>query len=76
MFISLAVVAQSNGEVRLAREGLATGSYTAGRVQVYFTAQWGNICDDGFGMIEAHVICHQLGHDGATSYSTASRRDQ
>ena len=64
-------IGQSNGEVRLAVDGLATGEYTSGRVQVYYKGQWSNICSSGFSKTEANVICHQLGHDGANNFSTA-----
>lgn len=30
------------------------------------------VCDDGFGMEEAQVACRQLGHQGATGYSTVT----
>ena len=73
LFLSktLLFIGQSNGEVRLAVDGLATGEYTSGRVQVYYKGQWSNICSSGFGKTEAHVICHQLGYDGANNFSTA-----
>ena len=68
----LLVLGQSNGEVRLAVNGLATGEYTSGRVQVYYKGQWSNICSTGFGSYEANVICHQLGYDGADNHSFAA----
>ena len=64
---------QSNGPVRLWRNGLSSSAYTFGRVQVFFNSQWGNICDDAsFRLTEATVICHQLGYTGAISFSRAS----
>ena len=63
---------QSNGPIRLWRNGVPSATHTFGRVQVYFNSQWGNICDDAsFGLTEATVICHQLEYTGASSYSRA-----
>ena len=35
-----------------------------GRVDVYINNQWGSICDDSWGDIEAAVVCRQLGWAG------------
>ena len=55
--------------MRLLNDGSTSLYNTAGRVQVWYGGQWGNICDDfSFGSNEANVICHQLGWSGATSF--------
>ncbi|KAK6194751.1 hypothetical protein SNE40_000318 [Patella caerulea] len=36
-------------------------STTNGRVEIMYNNVWGTICDDGFRINEAKVLCHQLG---------------
>ncbi|XP_018303194.1 uncharacterized protein [Mycetomoellerius zeteki] len=40
----------------------ANNSYE-GRIEVKILGHWGQVCDDGFGMINADVICKELGFD-------------
>ncbi|XP_011881077.1 PREDICTED: uncharacterized protein LOC105569323 isoform X2 [Vollenhovia emeryi] len=46
-------------DIRLAG---ANNSYE-GRIEVKILEHWGQVCDDGFGMINADVICKELGFD-------------
>ena len=62
----------SVGAIRLLNSGSTSLYNTAGRVQVWYGGQWGNICHRNayFGYDEADVVCHQLGWSGSSSYST------
>ena len=62
----------TNGVVRLFRNGVTSSLHHFGIVEIQYNGQWGNICDDyDYDQYEADVICHQLGYTGATSYSRA-----
>lgn len=37
-----------------------------GRLQVYYTGQWGGVCGGGWGYNEGAVACKQLGYGGIT----------
>ena len=66
---------QSNGELRLLRDGQTSYTFTSGRLQIYLDGRWGNICDTGFEMTEATVACQQLTYDRALSFGS-SQNDQ
>ena len=62
---------QNSGDLRLvARNGQTSPSLTAGRLEVYYSGQWGTVCDNQFGVFEASTACGQLGfQDGYLHYT-------
>ncbi|XP_048361638.1 deleted in malignant brain tumors 1 protein-like [Sphaerodactylus townsendi] len=59
MFLTYAALLHKSGAQELR---LANGQNSCvGRVEFLNEGEWNSICDDGFGMNEANVICKQLG---------------
>lgn len=50
-------------DVPLMKVRLRDGRHShEGRVEVWYDGQWGNVCDDQWGMADADVVCRQLGY--------------
>ena len=66
------VVCESTGENFQVR--LADGqSSQEGRVEVAYQGTWGPICDTHWNILDAHVVCRQLGYQGAAQAYHGSR---
>lgn len=52
--------------------GATVGGATVreGRVEVLFGDSWGGVCDDGWGLEEANIVCRQLGYESAEDIPT------
>ena len=51
-----------NGKVRL------SNGYS-GRVEVCLGGLWGTVCDDGWDIIEATIVCRQLGYNDISMFT-------
>ena len=64
MIIIFACVCQSNGSLRVR---FANGSEYEGRVNINQNGTWGTVCDYGWDLNDAQVVCRELGYESATA---------
>ena len=47
----------------------STVFFSLGRLEVYVNNVWGTVCDNGFTMNSANVVCQQLGFSAAERWT-------
>ena len=59
--------APSSGDLRLVQNGHTSSSYTSGRLEIYYSGEWGTVCNHYWSATNTRVACRQLGFAGAAS---------
>ena len=63
VFVHVEICAR--GDLRL----VGGSSPLEGRLEVCYYNQWGTVCDDDWGTMDARVACRQLGYSGESNDS-------
>ena len=59
------IVEVSSGDLRL-----VGGTSSRGRLEIFYSGEWGTVCEDLFSINEAESACRQLGFFGLTRLGT------
>ncbi len=46
---------------------------STGHVDIYHNGHWGSVCDDGWDLDEAQVVCRQMGFSGAIEFTSGKK---
>ena len=62
IYLHTVIDACTDGDVRL----IDGETVAEGRVEICINSVWGSVCDDGWDVIAAGVVCNQLGFQSAS----------
>ncbi len=48
-------------------------SSAIGRLEIFLKGEWGTVCSDGFGSVEANIACRKLGYTSSTFLTTVGQ---
>ena len=67
------IMLSTNGDLRLVQNGNSSSSNTRGRLEFYYSGEWGTVCNDLWSSANTRVACRHLGLPTyKTSWTTSS----